>query len=140
MIQDPISDMLTRIRNALMVKKRELYIPFSNMKWALAKLLKEGRYIESFEKVNGTPSDKDAPKSSQFDQILIVLKYENSQPAITSLKRMSRPGRRLYVKKGELPIVLNNLGIAIISTPQGLMTNKTARKLGLGGEVVCEIY
>ena len=127
---DPIADMLTRIRNAMAVKKPEVLIPFSNLKMEIARILKEGNWIESYEK-----------QEDKFFNIKIVLKYDEAgKPAITSIKRISSPGRRVYVNKNKLPRVLNNLGIAIISTSQGLRTNKDAKKQGLGGEVLCEIY
>ena len=127
---DPIADMLTRIRNAMAVKKPEVLIPFSNLKMEIARILKEGNWIESYEK-----------QEDKFFNIKIVLKYDEAgKPAITSIKRISSHGRRVYVNKNKLPRVLNNLGIAIISTSQGLRTNKDAKKQGLGGEVLCEIY
>jgi small subunit ribosomal protein S8 len=132
MYNDPISDMLTRIRNAVLVRKTEVMVPFSGMKWQMAKILKERGYLESFEKV----ASRDGATG-----ILIQLKYDDSGvSAIRHIQRVSTPGRRLYVKKSALPVVLNNLGISIISTPQGLMTSSEARKRGLGGEVICEVY
>jgi len=130
---DPIADMLTRIRNSQAVAKAEVVLPSSKMKLFLAKILQEEGYIKSVEKV--------ASSNGVGEEIKIVLKYtEPKKGAISSIKRISKPGRRVYATKDKLPIVLNNLGIAIISTSKGLMTNKRAKKLGLGGEVVCEIY
>ncbi|MFA5021629.1 MAG: 30S ribosomal protein S8 [Patescibacteria group bacterium] len=129
---DPIADMLTRIRNALAVRKPEVVLPFSKIKIAIAEILKQNGYIKQVEKIEGV--------GGKFNEIRIVLKYNSKEPAIENLKRISKPGRRVYVPKDKLPIVLNNLGIAIISTPQGLMTNKEAKKKNLGGEVICEIY
>ncbi len=123
---DPIADMLTRIRNALAVKKAYVEIPLSRIKWEIALILKEEGFIE------------EAHKDERV--ITITLKYEGKEPAITSLKRVSKPGCRIYAKAKELPVVLDNLGIAIVSTPQGVMTNKQARKKRVGGEVLCEIY
>lgn len=120
---DPIADMLTRIRNALRVKKSEVIIPFSKIKFSIAKILEEKNFVEKVEISNG--------------QISVKLKYKENKPAITSLKRISKPGCRVYVTKDKLPKVLGNLGIAIISTSQGVMTDKEARKRGLGGEVLC---
>lgn len=132
---DPIADMLTRIRNALAVRKPEVILPFSKIKLAIAEILEKEGFVKKVEKIGG------GSKDNKFDQIKIILKYLGpKQPAITSLKRVSKPGRRVYATKDELPIVLNGLGIAIISTSQGLMTNKQAKKAGLGGEVICEIY
>lgn len=135
---DPISDMLTRIRNASAVGKNDVVLPMSKMKYEIAKILEREAWIQKTEiiKANGQKNS-----SSAFDQLRLVLKYKNSgKPHIASLKRISRPGLKKYVSKNELPRVLNNLGIAIISTSQGLMTNKEARKKGIGGEVICEIY
>jgi small subunit ribosomal protein S8 len=134
---DPIADMLTRIRNASAVKKAEVVLPMSKIKYDIAKLMKEGGWVSDVDVVKGSVGKK----NSQFDQLKIVLKYKKSgRSAITKIKRISKPGLRIYVKKDELPKVLNNLGIAIISTPSGLMTNKEAKQKGLGGEVICEIY
>lgn len=131
---DPIADMLTRIRNAQAVRKPEVILPFSKVKFSIAEILKKEGYITDFEKIAGEGKNS-------FDQIKIVLKYLGpKEAAILNLKRISKPGRRVYATKNKLPRVLNNLGIAIISTSQGLMTNKEAGKLGLGGEVICEVY
>lgn len=132
---DPIADMLTRIRNALAAKKPEVILPFSKIKLGIVEILKKEGFIKEVEEISKGRGE------NNFDQIRIVLKYLGpKEPAISSLKRISKPGRRIYASKDELPRVLNNLGIAIISTSQGLMTNKEAKKAGLGGEVVCEIY
>lgn len=131
MITDPIADMLTRIRNAQAVKKGEVLIPFSKLKFEMAKILKHEDYIESFEKT----------EEQKFPQIKITLKYkEDKQPAIMHIKRISKPGQRVYAHKNDMPRVLNNLGIAIISTSSGLLTNRDARKKGVGGEILCEIW
>ncbi len=128
---DPIADMLTRIRNAQAVKKSEVLIPFSKLKFEIAKILKHADYIEETSKV----------EESKFPQIKIVLKYkDNKEPVIREIKRVSRPGQRVYVNSNKIPSVLNNLGIAIISTSQGLMTNKDAKRKGVGGEVLCEVW
>ncbi|MFA6106859.1 MAG: 30S ribosomal protein S8 [Patescibacteria group bacterium] len=133
---DPIADMLTRIRNAQAVRKVEVILPMSKMKLKIAKILEGDGWIEKAEEVeNRTGKEK-----SKFKELRILLKYKDGKPTISSIKRISRPGLRIYVKKSELPRVLNNLGIAIISTPDGLMTNLEAKKKGLGGEVICEIY
>ncbi len=134
---DPIADMLTRIRNAQAVNKKTVVLPMSKMKYGIAKILEQSGWIEKVE------IEKSAVKknsSSVFNEIKIELKYKNGQPAISFLRKISTPGRRIYVNKNELPKVLNNLGIAIISTSKGLMTNKEAKKQGVGGEVICEIY
>jgi len=131
MITDPIADMLTRIRNAQAVKKIEVLMPFSKLKFEIAKVLKHEDYIDSFEKV----------EQQKFPQIKINLKYkEDKQPAIAHIQRISKPGQRVYISKNKMPRILNNLGIAIISTSSGLMTNKEAKKKGVGGEIICEIW
>ena len=131
---DPIADMLTRIRNAQAVHKPEVVLPFSRVKNEIAEILKREGYIKSVEKLE-TYDGRD------FPHLQLTLKYLGPrEPAITNVKRISTPGRRVYVQKERLPKVLNNLGIAIISTSHGLMTNKQAKKAGLGGEVICEIY
>lgn len=129
MYSDPISDLLTRIRNASLAKKHDVVVPYSKLKFALAEILRNTGYVDRVEKVE-----------DRHGSIRVALKYERSQPKITHLERVSKPGRRVYAKKGALPKVLNHYGLAIISTPQGLMTNKQAAKAGLGGEVICEVY
>ena len=127
---DPIADMLTRIRNASAVKKAEVVLPFSKIKYQIAEILKESGWLKDVEKIKG-----------KFAQIRVELKYDkDGQSTILSIKRISKPGRRVYVDKNNLPVVLNNLGIAIISTSRGLMTNREAKRKSLGGEVICEIY
>ncbi|MFZ5365073.1 MAG: 30S ribosomal protein S8 [Patescibacteria group bacterium] len=129
MLTDTIADMLTRIRNASAVKKAEVTMPYSKLKFAIAQILKQEGYIKDVQK-----------KEEKFGEISIALKYTNGQPAIRNIKRVSKTGRRIYVGKDHMPRVLNNLGIAIVSTSKGIMTNKQARKAGVGGEVICEIY
>jgi small subunit ribosomal protein S8 len=131
---DPIADMLTRIRNALAVNKPEVTLPYSKIKMNIAEILKQSGYIKEAEVVD------DGTLANNLKEIRLVLKYNGKEPAISSLKRISKPGRRQYTAKDGLPIVLNNIGMAIISTSQGLMTNKEAKKKNLGGEVICEIY
>jgi len=129
MLTDPISDMLTRIRNAIMARKQEVLVPSSKLKFAIAEILKQEKYVEDAEVI---------PQG--HGMILIKLKYSDGKPAIKNIKRISKPGRRIYVGSNDLPKVLNDFGIAIISTSRGLMTNKQARKEHLGGEIICEIY
>lgn len=125
---DPIADMLTRIRNAQAVKKDAVRIPFSQINGAILKLLKENGFIEDV-------------KIDELVRIEAKLMYDvGGRPKIKHIKRISTPGRKMYVGKGEIPKVLNDYGIAILSTHKGLMTNKEARKAGIGGEVICEIY
>ena len=126
---DPIADMLTRIRNASLVHKKEVSLPFSKIKLSIAKLLVESGYLESVEE------NKD-----QKPYILIKLKYNKKQPAISYIKRVSKPGLRIYVKSSEIKNVLNGFGMSILSTPKGLKTDEQARAEKLGGELICEIY
>jgi len=131
MTSDPIADMLTRIRNGLMARHKQVVVPGSRVKVAIARILKEEGYIRDFEVT------KDVPQS----QLRIVLKYDRDRKSIvTGLQRISKPGRRVYVKRSETPWVLSGLGIAILSTPQGIMTGQKARRLGLGGEVLCYVW
>lgn len=128
---DPIADMLTRIRNAQRVRRLNIVLPFSKVKLNLAKILQKEGYIDSV-KEEGSQAGK---------SINITLKYdEKGRPVIHGLKRISKPGQRIYLKKKNLPYVLNGLGIAVISTSQGLMTNKEARKRNLGGEILCIVW
>ena len=127
---DPIADMLTRIRNAQAVKKSDVVVPYSKLKMNLANILVKEGYLGMAEKID------EAGKVI----IKITIKYEPNGPVIKNLKRISKPGRRVYVGTKDLPYVLNNIGIAVISTSQGLHTNKVAREKKLGGEVLCEIY
>jgi len=145
---DPIADMLTRIRNAAAVGKKDVILPMSKMKYEIAKILERENWIQKVEFVSPSDSlllerskEKDPKKIGNYQRLRLVLRYKKSgKPAISHLKKISTPGLRIYAKKTELPRVLNDLGIAIISTPQGLMTNKEAREKGVGGEVVCEIH
>lgn len=131
LITDPIADMLTRIRNALVAKHETVDVPASNMKLAIAEILLNEGYIKSY-----TVNDEGVEKMMN-----IVLKYgPNKQRVITGLKRVSKPGLRVYARKDRLPKVLNGLGIAIISTSRGIMTDREARKEGVGGEVLAYIW
>ena len=128
---DPIADMLTRIRNALIVKHDVVEVPASNMKKEIARLLLQECYITSYEIVEQEVQDK----------IVITLKYgPNGEKVINGLKRVSKPGLRIYAGHDELPKVLGGLGVAIISTPKGVMTDKEARKANHGGEVLAYIW
>jgi small subunit ribosomal protein S8 len=126
---DPISDMLTRIRNASMVRKTEVRVPYSNIKFAIAKILKEEGYVGTIEKVD-----------VNHGEIKIGLRYEAGASTIRNITRVSKPGRRAYAGYEDLPRVLSGHGIAIVSTSRGVMTNKEARKRKLGGEVLCEVF
>ena len=129
-VTDTIADMLTRIRNANAMRYNEVSVPASKLKIELARILKEEGFIKGYKVV------KDAAQGS----IDITLKYVNKERVITGLKRISKPGLRVYAKSSEIPKVLNGLGIAIISTSQGIMTDKEARKQNLGGEVLAYIW
>lgn len=128
---DPIADMLTRIRNASKVKKESVRVPYSRMKQGIADVLKAEKYIRDYEILQEEP----------FRVLSLVLHYvDGSLPAIKSIKRVSKPGCRIYRKSEELSSVLNNYGIAIISTSRGIMTNRQAKKMRVGGEIICEVY
>jgi small subunit ribosomal protein S8 len=128
---DPISDMLTRIRNALIVRKAYVLVPSSKIKMAIAQILLEEGFIQGYEVTNERPQSN----------IRLWLKYDDRRrPLVTGLKRVSRPGRRVYKGKRELPWVLSGLGIAIVSTPRGVMTDREARRQGVGGEVLCYVW
>ena len=128
---DPIADMLTRIRNALEAKHIKVSIPSSKMKLEIAKILKEEGYIENFKLVD----------DARRGMIEISLRYtREGQPAITGLQRVSRPGRRVYCDKNEIPNVLGGYGVAILSTSHGIMTGKQSKMKGIGGEVLCSIW
>jgi small subunit ribosomal protein S8 len=131
-VNDTISDMLTRIRNANMVKHQIVQIPSTKMSLAITEILKEEGYIEDFEQYS----------ENNKNYLLISLKYtgKSRQPVICKLERVSKPGLRVYSSSKELPKVLNNLGIAIVSTSKGVMTNLKAKELGIGGEVLCYIW
>ena len=132
MVNDTISDMLTRIRNANLVKHQIVQIPATKMSLAIAQILKEEGFIEDFE--NYLENDK--------KYLLMSLKYtgSNRKPVICKIERISKPGLRVYSNSKELPKILDNLGIAIISTSKGVMTNFKAKELGIGGEVLCYIW
>jgi small subunit ribosomal protein S8 len=130
-VTDPIADMLTRIRNAIMVRHDNVQIPASKMKLGIAKILKEEGFISDFEVVKGKP----------HRMIKVQLRYlENNKPAISGLKRMSKPGLRLYVHQREIPRVYGGLGIAILSTSQGLRTGQQAWHQKSGGELLCYVW
>lgn len=130
---DPIADLLTRIRNAIMAGHKIVEIPASNLKKEIARILYEKGYILSYKVVEG---------DGKQGILKIALKYnpKSKKPAINNIQRISKPGLRQYVGIDEMPRVLNGLGIAIISTSKGLMTDKEARKEGVGGEVLCYVY
>ena len=130
MVTDPIADMLTRIRNANQMRYKEVEVPASKIKIEIARILKEEGFI----------SDYKIKKNNIQDNIVLYLKYSGKERVITGLKRISKPGLRVYAKAEEIPTVLSGLGIAIISTSKGLMTDKNARKASLGGEVLAYVW
>lgn len=127
MVTDPIADLLTRIRNAVKAKHSKTVVAYSKLKIAILEVLKKNKYIDDFKII----------KVGNFDQIEIILNTTFEQ---LHLKRISKPGQRIYVKRGDLKPVLNGYGIGVISTPKGVMTTIEARKSGLGGELLCEIW
>ena len=128
---DPISDMFTRIRNAMAVDKRFVDIPVSNIKKRIAFVLKQENYIEDFVFI----------KDSINTRIRIFLKYDiKGNAVITAIERVSKPGRRVYVNQNQLPRVLDGLGISILSTSKGVLSNKVAKRFGVGGEVICNVW
>lgn len=128
---DPIADMLTRIRNAMIAGHAELVLPTSRVKQCIAQILADEGYIEGF-----TPNDDEGPQGT----LSIQLRFHAGQPAIEGLQRVSRPGRRRYARCSEIPKVRNGLGIMIVSTSKGMMTDRAARKAGVGGELICSVW
>ena len=131
-MSDPIADMLTRIRNANTAKFDTVLVPSSKMKEAISKILKDEGYIEDYELID----------NGRFKDIKITLKYKDNKKTkiLTGIDRISKPGLRRYAGKVDMPQVLNGLGIAIISTNEGIMTDKEARKRGIGGEIICFVW
>ena len=130
-VSDPVADFLTCIRNAIGAKHRKVDVPASNMKRELAKLLLRERFINNFKTI----------EDSRQGVLRIYLKYTNDEtPVITGLKRISKPGRRVYVGKARIPRVMGGLGMSVVSTSRGLMTDREAREAGLGGELVCQVW
>lgn len=128
---DPIADMLTRIRNGLMIRKAFVLVPSSKVKVGIAQILLEEGFIQGYEVTSEQPQPN----------IRVWLKYdERRRPIMTGLERASKPGRRIYKGKSDLPWVLSGLGVAIISTPRGLMTDREARRQGVGGEILCYVW
>lgn len=136
-VTDPIGDMLTRVRNAVLAGHSTVALPSSKIKVSIAKILKEEGYVSGYEVV-------EEGKITGAKILRIRLKYvgerRERRPVISGLERISRPGRRVYTAKDEIPWVLSGLGIAIVSTPKGVMTGQRARQLGVGGEVLCKVW
>lgn len=127
-MQDPIADLLTRIRNAQAVTKKEVVMPWSTLKGSIANVLKEEGFIVDWEEIKSTKPE-----------LKITLKYFEGRPVIDTLERVSRPGLRIYKGKDAIPKVKNGLGVAIVSTSQGVMSDRAARRLGQGGEILCYV-
>jgi len=127
-MSDPIADMLTRIRNGQSAAKVDVTMPASNMKQSIAKVLKDEGYISDFSVSDGVKAE-----------MSVSLKYYDGKPVIATIDRMSRPGLRVYKNKDEIPSVLNGLGIIIVSTSTGMMTDRAARSAGIGGELICSV-
>jgi len=135
-VTDPIADMLTRIRNAAMVGQFVVAMPSSNIKAEIAKILKEEGFIEGFDVADGELAGQRV--------LRLRLKYIGERrarrPILTGLERVSRPGRRIYTRKEDIPWVIAGIGVAILSTPKGVMTGQRARQLGVGGEILCKVW
>lgn len=129
-VTDPIADMLTRIRNAIMAGHDDVLVPSSRTKLSIARILKEESFIEDYETLEGKPQQ----------MIKLQLKYADKQPALLGLEKVSKPGLRVYVERREIPRVYGGLGIAILSTSQGIMTGQEAWRRHLGGEVLCYVW
>jgi small subunit ribosomal protein S8 len=135
-VNDPIADMLTRIRNAVMAGHSQTAMPNSKIKAEIARILKDEGFIESFEVVDGEQAVQKV--------LRLKIKYTGERrerrPVISGLERVSKPGRRIYTKKTDIPWVLSGIGVAILSTPKGVMTGARARQLGVGGEILCKVW
>jgi small subunit ribosomal protein S8 len=133
---DPIADMLTRIRNAVMSGQALTAMPLSKVKVEIAKILKEEGYLENYEVAEGERPSQQVLRL----KIKYIGERRERKPVLTGLERVSRPGRRVYTKKQEIPWVLSGIGVAILSTPKGIMTGQRARQLGVGGEILCKVW
>jgi small subunit ribosomal protein S8 len=133
---DPIADMLTRVRNGVMAGHSQVAMPSSKIKAEIAKILKEEGFIENYEEVDG--------EQAGHKVLRVKIKYvgerRERRPVLSGLERVSKPGRRIYTKKKDIPWVLSGIGIAILSTPKGVMTGQRARQLGIGGEILCKVW
>jgi len=135
-ISDPIADMLTRVRNAVMAGQGQVAMPSSKIKAEIAKILKDEGFVETFEVVDD--------EKTTFKVLRLKIKYvgerRERRPVLSGIERVSTPGRRIYSKKTDIPWVLSGLGVAILSTPKGVMTGARARQLGVGGEILCKVW
>ena len=130
MINDPISDMIARIKNSFRIQKTEVIIPYSKLKESVAKILTEEGFLTDIKKI----------KKGKKQYIRLTLKYHNNLPAISEITRISKPGRRFYANKKDIPKLTRGFGLLIISTSKGIMTNEKAQKIGVGGEVICRVW
>ena len=130
MLTDPIADMLTRIRNAVRIKAEKVDIPISKIKLEIAKILKEEGFIRAYKIL----------KDRKQGILRVILKYVDNESVISGLKRISKPGRRVYVDRNEIPKVMGGLGVAILTTSKGILSDKTCRRDGVGGEVICYVW
>jgi small subunit ribosomal protein S8 len=135
-VNDPIADMLTRLRNCLMIGQTLVAMPSTKIKVEIARILKEEGFIETYEVVDGEV----APRQTLRVKLKYVGERRQRKPVITGLERVSRPGRRVYTHQKDIPWVLSGMGIAIISTPKGVMTGQRARQMGVGGEILCKVW
>lgn len=135
-VNDPIADMLTRVRNAVMAGQAQIAMPSSKIKAEIARILKDEGFLESFEVADG--------EKGSFKILRLKIKYvgerRERRPVLSGIERVSSPGRRIYTGKTEIPWVLSGLGVAILSTPKGVMTGARARQLGVGGEILCKVW
>ncbi len=135
-VNDPISDMLTRIRNAVLAGQAQVAMPSSKIKAEIARILKDEGFIESFEVADG--------EKTGFKVLRVKIKYvgerRERRAVLSGIERVSSPGRRIYTRKTDIPWVLSGLGVAILSTPKGVMTGSRARQLGVGGEILCKVW
>ncbi|SRR5581483_690171 len=135
-VNDPIADMLTRVRNAVLAGQAQVAMPSSKIKAEIAKILKDEGFLESYEVVDGEKAD--------FKILRLKIKYvgerRERRPVLSGIERVSSPGRRIYTRKTDIPWVLSGLGVAILSTPKGVMTGARARQLGVGGEILCKVW
>jgi len=135
-VNDPIADMLTRVRNAVMAGQSQIAMPSSRIKAEIAKILKDEGFLEGFEVVDD--------EKTTFKVLRLKIKYigerRERRPVLSGIERVSTPGRRIYTNKKEIPWVLSGLGVAILSTPKGVMTGARARQLGVGGEILCKVW
>jgi len=135
-VNDPIADMLTRVRNAVLAGHAQVAMPNSKIKAEIARILKDEGFIETFEVVDG----EQALQKVLRLKIKYVGERRERRPVISGLERVSKPGRRIYTKKTDIPWVLSGIGVAILSTPKGVMTGARARQLGVGGEILCKVW